>query len=257
MEPDPSMGNFSVEMNLTLDTNASGIAVSGPVVPSWIVTFDIVWIIVYTIEKVIGFCGNMLTVISISKFESLSEQPSNIFIASLAIADCTNILASPFECIIFCRLLDWTDPHDKQILGISCYLATLFGIISWYGNAFHICLIAFERFLSVNFPLKMLGKVTKGRAKKVCLILWILIIIKFAIDFVFFNNGMNFNYCQWQVVFQPLIYNNAIWLPFIIISCLTLLFYARIAYVAFMSSRESMVRHTLSSCSQQSSPQTM
>ncbi len=131
-------------------------------------------------------------------------------IASLALADCVNFLATPFECIAFSNILNTDNYRDKRLMNIACYLLSVFGIVSFYGNACHIFVVALERFLSINFPLKSLNIISIFSTKLLCVIVWLVIIFKLGIDFVLFNNGLGFEFCLWNIVFKPGIYNFSI-----------------------------------------------
>lgn len=214
---------------------------AGPGLPQWVLDFDIFWLSTYMVEKVIGLSANLLTILAIIKFEKLSQQPSNVLIGSLALADCMNFLAAPFECIAFSNTLDMSIPSDEELMNIACYLLSIFGILSFYGNACHIFVIALERFMSVNFPLFMRGKVTVRSAKITALTVWIVIVLKLTMDFALLNNGMGFDFCLWQMVFSYKMYDYTIITPFVIISCLTLALYIRIAYITIRRSRKLKV----------------
>ncbi len=216
-------------------------ATGGGGLPQWVLNFDIFWLTTYMLEKVIGLSANLLTILAVVKYEKLSKQPSNILIASLALADCTNFLAAPFECIAFSNTLDMTVEKDLKLMNISCYLLSIFGIISFYGNACHIFIIALERFMSVNFPLFMRGKVTVRSARVAAATVWTLVLVKLGVDFIFFNNGLGFPFCLWQMVFSNRMYDFSIITPFVIVSCFTLLLYVRIAYVTIKRSRKYKV----------------
>ncbi len=211
--------------------------------PAWLEIFDVVWLVSYMIEKTIGFSANLLTVVAVVKYEQLWKDPSNILIASLAVADCTNFLAAPFECITHSNVLVMEEPSDKKLMNIACYLLSIFGILSFCGNVCHIFIIALERFLSVNFPLFMRGKLTVGSAKITAVSVWCLIFVKLSFDFIFLNNGMGFSSCLWHKVFRHGSYNYTILTPLIVISCLTLVMYVRIAFVTIRRSRKIQVSH--------------
>ena len=98
--------------NNTNSTTSGEVVAAG--LPQWVLNFDIFWLTTYMIEKVIGLSANLLTILAISKYEKLSQQPSNILIGSLALADCINFLAAPFECIAFSNTLDMTKPSIKK-----------------------------------------------------------------------------------------------------------------------------------------------
>ena len=214
--------------------------------PSWMATYDTVFTTAYMIEKCVGFAANLLTIISIIKFKKLSSQPSNIFIGSLALADSINFGAVPFEIFtLYPYILDISKPEDKRIMNIGCYGMSIFGIISFWGNGWHIFIIAAERFLSINFPLFMRSKVTVKSAKITVSILWTFIITKITFDFIFLNNGFGFDYCTWDLVLEYRIYDKFIMAPFAVISCFTLSFYIRIAYVTIKRSRKNKVRLNL------------
>ncbi len=226
------------ESNPTEFSNSS----SALEIPQWTIIFDIAWLCVYMTELAVGFFGNMLTVIAICKFEKLTTKPSNILIASLSLADCINFLAAPFECILFFPVSNIETSRGKKVMNIACYLLTVFGIVSFYGNACHIFIIALERFLSINFPLKALQIITLHSVKRTCAFVWFMIFVKLGADFVFLNNGMGFENCLWTNVFKPGVYNFTIVVPFLVISICTLLLYARIFYIAIVSSRKSLVQ---------------
>ena len=95
---------------------------AGPDLPQWVLNFDIFWLSTYMVEKVVGLSANLLTILAIIKYEKLSQQPSNVLIGSLALADCMNFLAAPFECIAFSNTLDMSIPPDKEPMNIACYL---------------------------------------------------------------------------------------------------------------------------------------
>ncbi len=209
--------------------------------PHWVADFNIACISVYMVEKTIGFSGNLLTIIAIAKYEKLSQHPSNIFIASLAAADSVNFLAAAPEFLVYSNLLNMQKPEQLKIMNIACYIVCVFNIVSFYGNFCHIFVIAMERFLSVNFPLLMKTKLTTGKAKIVCITLWILIALKLAGDFIFFNSGLGFPFCLWRLAFKPKHYIYSVMAPFVAISCGTLLLYLRIAHVACKRSQRYMV----------------
>ena len=87
----------------------------------------------------------------------------------------------------------------------------------------------------------MRGKVTVRSAKITALTVWIIIVLKLTMDFALLNNGIGFDFCLWQMVFSYKMYDYTIITPFVIISCLTLALYIRIAYITIRRSRKLKV----------------
>lgn len=234
------MAEFGQNNSNSTSVDNSSTVGQGPSLPDWLPVFDTIWLISYMIEKAVGFSANLLTVVAVLKYEKLWKQPTNIWVASLAVADCMNFLAAPFECIVLSNVLNVAKPSHLRLMNICCYILSIFGILSFCGNISHIFIIALERFLSVNFPLYMRGKLTIRSAKITAFVTWSLIIVKLTLDFIFLNNGMGFSFCLWHMVFKHEMYNNTILIPFIIISCLTLMMYMRIAFVTMKRSKKKV-----------------
>ncbi len=209
--------------------------------PDWVADFNYGCVSVYLLQKTIGFCANLLTIIAIAKYEKLSEHPSNIFIGNLAVADCINFLSFPSAIILYFPLLNREKSSHQTVWIASCYAGAVFNVVSFYGNFCHIFVIGIERILS-HFPLFMKANMSTGKAKITCAILWSLIEVKLGVDFIFFNNGLDFPVCVWRSVFSPGVYIYSINAPFLAISCVTLLLYLKIGHIAYRNAQRHMVR---------------
>jgi len=112
--------------------------------------------------------GNSLVIASVFLYRKLRRSVSNLFIASLALADfMLAILVLPFALAkeIYGY---WLFQHNmcKIWLVVDVWVCT--------ASILHLCAISFDRYIAIALPLRYPNLMTNKRCKFICLAMWIL-----------------------------------------------------------------------------------
>ena len=171
--------------------------------------------------------GNIMVHISMYKFRNL-RTVTNMFIASLAMADCTlGLFTLPLYALFY---FDSNYGRYKYL----CLLKYSTVLLSMSGSIYSLVAISVDRYIAILHPLKYPSIMTRKKAKRIIAAIWIYHIILCTIPSIGWNNydRDNGKVCDF---FKTLP------LPYTIISCpgtifvsliLTMYFYRKIFIVA-------------------------
>ncbi|KAA3680669.1 uncharacterized protein DEA37_0014233 [Paragonimus westermani] len=116
--------------------------------------------------------GNCLVLIAVFRFERLRQIQTNIFLVSLALADClVALLVMPFNASM--SLMDGRWIYGRWFCDIFNANDVLFSTAS----ILHLCCISTERYIAVISPLNYERKMTKKRIAIMLSVTWILSIL--------------------------------------------------------------------------------
>ena len=187
------------------------------------------------IERVAGCVVNLAILIVIRRHKKL-QTPSNILVYSLALADVLGILPTPVE--VTSAVLWYTKTNKWKY---TCYLETFLGIICWLGNVLGIHLIAWERFLSITFPIWARLTFTVKFMTKLVIIKWAFILAYISFVMAFGNSGLDINTCGWIFLIKNDVYELHLrYILFYTPSIITGLLYIRIFYISMKRSKTAV-----------------
>lgn len=127
----------------------------------------IINIVLSVITMSISIPGNMITAVVILRTDALRSEATYLLICSMCVADIlVSLLAQPLLI-------------TSMVLGTraSCYVDNVFFTFSWgmaMSSALGIITITVDRFIYINYPLRYRSIVTKGKAKVLILVVWII-----------------------------------------------------------------------------------
>lgn len=198
---------------------------------------DIVSIFYYSLRVVIAvlsLIGNSTTIVAVIRFHCLRKM-SNMFVANLAVWDVmAGFVALPFSVIV-----EFTKPKSLESwwfrLCITKEYITLLGLS---GNLSGICLIAIERFVFVQYPLRYYSIVTKARVALVLVLSTVYVVFLSIIGISFrkeFTNETDCDMANYQITAIRYGY-----LPvnMIVFTAITVITYVRISYIAYKISKQ-------------------
>ncbi|KAF6777209.1 hypothetical protein AHF37_02743 [Paragonimus kellicotti] len=112
--------------------------------------------------------GNCLVLIAVFRFERLRQVQTNIFLVSLALADClVALLVMPFNASM--SLMDGRWIYGRWFCDIFNANDVLFSTAS----ILHLCCISTERYIAVISPLNYERKMTKKRIALMLSVTWV------------------------------------------------------------------------------------
>ncbi len=129
--------------------------------------FELVFLVMISVlQCIIGFIGNLISLLTIFFTKQLNRVPSNLLILNLGVSDLiTCLVFLPFH--IHNLLQASLDENMRFYYHALC----LFHVFS-NGNA--ILVITIDRFIAVSYPLRYRSFVTKRRAFQVIFLSWIM-----------------------------------------------------------------------------------
>ncbi len=186
--------------------------------------------------------GNSLILHSIRVFPQL-KGPTYSFIASLAGADLilglVILLDTTMEVIV-------TNSRNNTFHGYEflCKSVELFGIAAGTADGFGIFGITLDRFLCIHFPLRYVDMLSTNTTIFIILSMWMFSVLYTLLGIIFSNMKINPGMmCQVGTVFNATV-TNYIWAPVNACSVIAVLcMYAKIAHVAFRTSRKARKVH--------------
>ena len=196
---------------------------------------NIVYLITKCSEACLGLVGNILTITAVIIYKKL-HTGSNMLILSLALSDTISLimpLIATIENIFkYYQVLD--------VAPVICYLAIFLGLIGGLSNAHGICLMAFDRFLAVKFPIFYRNKMKTKTWIKVLSIQWIYMLAKVIIECIFAAHVEVDILCALEYVFDLKVYTYGYIFYFVLISCVTTGLYIQVVHLV---SYRSLSKH--------------
>lgn len=185
----------------------------------------VVGVIDIVLVPVIVF-GNLLVLLSIAKFKSL-KSAANIFITSLSCADfLVGLCTLPMYSLLYLS-------RNFNDMKYPCVLKFVFVLMSLCGSLLSLVLIAYDRYVAVTKPLQYQIIMTRPKARKMVILLWIYTIAVCIVP-LFWNyyDPNKQNPCNYFVIFPRLYTAYVSYFSIFILLIVSLFFYIRIFIVA-------------------------
>ncbi len=171
-----------------------------------------------TYECILGIQGfviilaNLLTIISVCRYEFLWEDCSSRFILSLA---CSDLLAGIRAFVEISRM---TTRIDGSLWSSLCYIELYLWLVSSCGNYYNILLVALDRYISITRPLRYHAIVTPFRTTIAIVVVWCVIIGENILQIVFAIYGTIDGICTLRAAL-PAFFLNVFLLTAIVVPC--------------------------------------
>lgn len=135
-------------------------------------TYQIISVLFASVIFVVGFFGNILVVIVISRSRKM-RSPTNCYLISLAVADILVLLAATLPEIpkAFLRVEDW--PWGQAMCSILVFLQYL-GVDA---SSLSITAFTIERYIAICHPMRAQRMCTIRRAKRIICGIWIFAVL--------------------------------------------------------------------------------
>ncbi|KAG5450057.1 Octopamine receptor beta-1R [Clonorchis sinensis] len=195
----------------------------------------------------LAFLGNTLVVISVRRFPRLRSQFCFHILSGLAAADiCVSVFVMPWS-MVYLVLEYW--PFGL----VLCNMWMSSDVMCCTASILHLCLVAFDRYLAIAYPLRYGILVTKTRIRVSMVVIWLTsaAISFFPIHLGWFHvhtNSSSDNHtvinfrdtgpplCELEVnaIYAVVSSSTSFYVPFVV--CVTL--YSRILYIAHQQFRQ-------------------
>ena len=160
-------------------------------------TFERVSVILHCVEAWLGAVLNVLSIISILKFEKLWIS-SHVLILCLSYSDCLPFIARIFT------ILNVTLRENVEIWITTCLVQTFFLTISNALSINTIAAIATERAVSIIYPIKARNHLSIRIMQRVAACIWIIIV---SLGIICMTRGRKpevvLVHCKWKEVYKP------------------------------------------------------
>lgn len=180
------------------------------------------------IQAFFGLAGNIFIVISVAKFSYL-QTSNNVLIVSLAVADILANLSAPFTAAL----------SSVSSIGdtwkIVCHFKSLFDRLGKFMNNLNIFVISLDRVMSITFPIKYLNIVNMKLAQKIVVFIWLFgVLLNAPLVLAYASKAVGV--CLFAFYAPSWAYKGVDTGIFWILTVLTVIFYCKIADVAFKKS---------------------
>ena len=187
------------------------------------------------IETVLGVSGNILILMCMKKLRFWT-QPAYLLLTSVAISDILRSLQTPLSLVEYS--LDSSKSDKSQLWRVNCLMKEcITTILANFGNTYSVFLVSLDRFISVNFPIFYIQKITPQIVAKglVTFWLWTIVYCLSSMPYAYSSpNGIDCIYSE----FLPSWLSYTIYLQWALLLILIILFYIRITYVAYVRSEK-------------------
>ena len=219
-------------MNSTENTTVL-ITTEGTLSCAWMpISFRYFYIAVRFLEGLLAIAGNSLTIGAVATDEGLREDNVNLLIASLALADLISGFVPPF---VFLR--DFFHQRNAYIWKMMRFGDYLINCISSAGNVISICVIAVDRFLFIVYPLRYDSLLTRSRVLTAILMVWLFVFTYMLFIFINFFRFESMIPCVDERNFTFAVGWYGIWLPFLVVTAVTIVLYSGVSCIAMRHAR--------------------
>ena len=220
-----SVGNATLSWNNSTPDIEPTLEISN--YPTWLLIINI---IVRSVEGALSLFGNGLTIVAVTRFESL-RTTSNVLICGLAAADFLSGL-SPIWMI-----LQYFLQSHFAVWYVFCVLERFLDI---YASSLNVCIItaiAVERCIYISWPLHYPSLITMRVAFGSLSAIWLLILIEFGIYMSLGIGRWEGMTCRTLNVFTSPSFKIGMEVTFIVLTIFVVVIYARIASIACHQAR--------------------
>uniref|UniRef100_A0A3Q2QQY5 Cysteinyl leukotriene receptor 1 n=1 Tax=Fundulus heteroclitus TaxID=8078 RepID=A0A3Q2QQY5_FUNHE len=120
----------------------------------------------YSLITVLGFVGNGFALLVL--FRTYREgSPFHVYMINLAMSDLLCVMTLPLRVLYYVRKGQWEQGD------FLCRISSYFLYVNLYCSIYFMTAMSVTRFLAIVFPVQNLRLVTVGRARLVCLGIWI------------------------------------------------------------------------------------
>ena len=211
--------------NYTATVNTSSPATAIELKPWMVINLSFYYYVIGfgALERLIGSVVNLCVLLVIRKHRRL-RTPANVLVFNLALADSFGCVPAPIE---IATAVLWSNENTSW--KYTCYIETFLGATCWLGNIIGIHLIAWERFLSVHFPIWSRRKISINSMVNVSVVQWMILFLLVGIVLAAGNvgTGNEVVFCSWNLMstlFYILTY------LFVVLSVGTLVLYLKIVH---------------------------
>lgn len=194
--------------------------------------YQIISVLFASIIFVIGFFGNILVVIVISRSRKM-RSPTNCYLISLAVADILVLLSATLPEIprAFLKVEEW--PWGRAMCSILIFLQYL-GVDA---SSLSITAFTIERYIAICHPMRAQRMCTIRRAKKIICGIWLFSILYCSpwLGLTIIKKHGNLNSCTFRLKRQQynVIYLADLIVFYVIPLCIAGILYALIARILF------------------------
>ncbi|KAI6214821.1 G-PROTEIN-RECEP-F1-2 domain-containing protein [Aphelenchoides besseyi] len=134
--------------------------------------------------------GNLMVCLAVCFVRKLKQQPANLLLVSLGIADfCVGLFVMPIALI--------TIVDDRWLLGdVVCRLWTSADLMLCSASILNLCLICVDRYLAVTQPLTYIANRTRRRVLFYVLVVWVCALLVSCIPLIFLPSSQIDGICQ-------------------------------------------------------------
>ncbi|XP_042349512.1 cysteinyl leukotriene receptor 1 [Plectropomus leopardus] len=137
----------------------------------------------YSFITVLGLVGNGFALVVLIKTYRQSS-PFHVYMLNLAVSDLLCVMTLPLRVLYYVNKGDWK--QGDFLCRISSYAL----YVNLYCSIYFMAAMSITRFLAIVFPVQNLRLVTEGRARLVCVAVWVFICLSSS---PFLMTGQNFD----------------------------------------------------------------